>query len=1013
MIELAAPRKDARTHHFDPSRFALIHNLPPTLEYHPFVRLRLDGYLVREILPPFFVALLAFLVFIGLELILSLSDVLFARGVSTAVLLRLLSYKLPNILTLAAPAGVLLATFLALARLASDRELLAFQALGYSLRRLLLPFLAFGLIVSGLSFAFSELVVPTAEARYRQELLTLLYRGPAPLIQENVFFRGPQGELFYVERYTGNKVEGVVVYDLSGQLYPRSSFPAVITAKEGEISGGRLALVEGRVMHFGSSGELTEILGFQGLTITVGEGVEEAILGGRTPSEMSTRELRARIQLLRQSGHDVRSLLVEYHGKLAVAAAALVFVLFGAPLGAILGHRGRATGMVVGFLLAAGAQALFLWARTLARRGFLPPALGGWLPHLVFGAIGLFLFLGADRLRFRGFLLFMLLGVMGFAAPPFTELSADELIVDTDGKWLSATKARIIFSEYTVVAERLSLSEQGEWTLEAWEAQVHSEEGDVRTKYLIAQLAKEGTLRHARLRDFSGEVKFSGPEKEETLVFMADQGEVEFWEGKLVRVFGNDVVFTTCPCIDGAPYRVHAQEFLLLPEKWLFARDLQVHSFGHLIAWLPFYAARLGEEGVPFLPEIGHSALGWFLRWSIPWSLAEGTVGAFTITLYPQVGRVDPAVQAVWESGGLFLSKDRANLRLRGGWLNQTWDIQGRYDSTGLFFSLSGRLQHWQVSVQAGLVETEATAYARMPEVLFSRSLSFLGGNLNLRLGFGRYREGEIEGWRAGFGGSWNWSTALGTLQPQVSLNFGIDQYPGTERVYLGVAPALSFGVLSFWYQGQASAGRSLFTFDATPMKSQVGLSIQVVESGWSQSLTAGWDCLENTFLPLRWTAKNPAFSFTFSFLWPMVSLLSSKWEASLQTQDWLVMVSGGLSETGWEDLVIRGNMKKEEWAVEGGVRLALPCVCPKRLALALQGPFNSEWSGSLCVEFDFPSGEFLQLEAGLFHTFLGCLRLGLSFYLGGFRLSLDIPAFPEAKVQFAPLDEGLRLGGL
>ncbi|MGB9861982.1 MAG: LptF/LptG family permease, partial [Candidatus Bipolaricaulaceae bacterium] len=216
----------------------------------PFVRLSVDRYIFREILPPFFVSLLAFLVFIGLELILSLSDALFSRGISAATLLRLLSYKLPNILTLAAPAGVLLATFLALARLASDRELLAFQALGYSLRRLLLPFLGFGLVVSALSFAFSEFVVPNAEVSYRRELLAILYRGPAPLVQENVFFRGPQGELFYIERYSGQKAEGVVVYDLSGQLYPRSSFPAVITAKEGRFSSGQLFLKDGRVLRF-------------------------------------------------------------------------------------------------------------------------------------------------------------------------------------------------------------------------------------------------------------------------------------------------------------------------------------------------------------------------------------------------------------------------------------------------------------------------------------------------------------------------------------------------------------------------------------------------------------------------------------------------------------------------------------------------------------------------------------------------------------------------------------------
>ncbi|MCS7239692.1 MAG: LptF/LptG family permease [Candidatus Bipolaricaulota bacterium] len=977
------------------------------------MRLRLDSYLVREILPPFFVALLAFLVFIGLELILSLSDVLFSRGISTAVLLRLLSYKLPNILTLAAPAGVLLATFLALARLASDRELLAFQALGYSLRRLLLPFLAFGLVISGLSFVFSELVVPTAEARYRQELLSLLYRGPSPVIQENVFFRGAQGELFYVERYTGNKVEGVVIYDLSGQLYPRSSFPAVITAKTGQFSAGRITLTEGRVMHFGASGELTEILGFQELTIAVGEGVEEAILGGRTPSEMSTRELRARIEILRQSGHDVRSLLVEYHGKLAVAAAAFVFVLFGAPLGAILGHRGRATGMVVGFLLATGAQALFLWARTLARRGFLPPALGGWLPHLVFGAIGVLLFLGADRLRFRGLLLFILLGVAGFAAPPFTELSAEELVIEAEGTVFLATNARLVLSEYTLVAARLSLSEQEGWVLEAQEAEVRSAESSVHAKYLAAELTKDGVLTSAELQNFSGAVKFSGPEKEETLWFSAEQGEVEFQAGELVRVAGTAVVFTTCPCIEGAPYRVQAEEFLLLPEKWLFARNLQVHSFGYPVVWLPFYAARLGEAGVPFLPEVGHSALGWFLRWSIPWSLAEGTVGAFTLTLYPQAGRIDPAMHAFWDNGELALSKERANLRMRGIWLGQDWDVQGRYDSTGLFFSLSGRLRDWQLSVQAGVVETGEKTYTRLPEIIFSRSLSVLGGNLILRLGVGRYREGETEGWRAGFSGSWDWSAPLETFRPQLSLRFSVDQYPGAEQAYFGVTPKLSLGWLALWYEGQISAGRSLFTFDAAPRQSQFGFSIQAMESGRSQSLVVGWDFLENAFLPIRWTVKSSDLSFALSFQLPAISLLSGKWEAKVQTQDGVAVVSGGFSGTTWEDVVVRGSASRGEWMVEGGLRLAIPCACPKRVALAVQGALNPEWSAFLWLEYDFLSQEFVQLGGSVFYTFLGCLRLGLSLYLGGFSVSLEIPAFPEAKVRFAPLDEGLRVGGL
>lgn len=129
-------------------------------------------------------------------------------GAGAAELLRLVVYKLPTLFTYAIPAAALLATFLALGRLAADRELLAFQALGYSLRRLILPFLLFGALASGVAFSLSEFAVPPAEAAYRQEFLALVYRGAVPQVQQAVFFRGLYGETYYVERSEGDRLRG-------------------------------------------------------------------------------------------------------------------------------------------------------------------------------------------------------------------------------------------------------------------------------------------------------------------------------------------------------------------------------------------------------------------------------------------------------------------------------------------------------------------------------------------------------------------------------------------------------------------------------------------------------------------------------------------------------------------------------------------------------------------------------------------------------------------------------------
>lgn len=982
------------------------------------VHLRLDRYLFREILPPFFVALLAFLVFIGLQLVLSLSDTLYARGASTLTLLRLLAWKLPNLLTLAIPAGALLATFLALSRLVSDRELLALQALGYSLRRILVPFLLFGVLASAVSFALGELVVPRAEAQYRRDLLEILYRGPVPVVQENVFFRGSQGELYYIARYTGEKAEGVVVYDLSGRIYPPASFPTMVTAEEGEITTGRLALSEGRILRFDSQGRLEEVTKFSQLTLEVGEELKEAVLGGRTPSEMSTRELRERIEVVRNAGLDVRNLLIEYHGKLAIAAAALVFVLFGAPVGVLLGRRGRATGMVVGFLLAAAAQGLFLWARTMARQGFLPPYLGGWLPHLLFGSLGICLFLGADRLRLRGSLLILLLGlslpgIVGSAAPPFQELWAEELTIEEDGRVFQARSAHLVLGEYEISAARLRLEEGDLWKVEAEEASIEGKDSSVTADSFQADLTQEGELRTVALSGFSGEVRFQGPEKEETLTFRGEEGEVEFEEGGMGRVWGRKVQFTTCPCCQAYPYLVEAEEFLMYPEEWLLAQGVTVEAFGHPLAWLPFYASRLGEEGMPLFPEVGRSTLGWFLKWSIPWSPAEGVVGALLLTWYPEAGRLEPGMRAIWDGGSLSLLPGKAALRAEGELWGQPWRGTFSLQDSKLLLDLSGRLEGWSITVLGGLVDEEDREYERLPELSLSRSEGgWLGGTLGLTLGAGRFREGDVVGWRTGTGLTWSRRLGFGPLSLDLPLSLGMDLYPSTSRAYLNLSPSIALGNLALQYVGQWSGGRSPFQFDATPPRSEAWLSLRGEQGGWNQNLRVGWDLAQGQALPGSWTVKHSGLTLSLRFSPLPLGVLSASWEGRLKSGNWVVSASGGLSgPTQWQDLLIRCQGGYEAWSLGVGLRVGVSPLALLRAALTLEGILAEEWSWSIAGEFDFRSRTLVQLEAGVFRNLAGCLRVGVQVGLQSFRLSLDVPAFPAAKVRFAPLDEGLRFG--
>ncbi len=978
---------------------------------------RIDRYLVREILPPFFLAVLAFLVFIGLELVISLSDTVLARGAGALELLRLVAYKLPTLFSFALPAAVLLATFLALGRLAGDRELLAFQTVGFSLRRVTVPFILFGALASGAAFFLGEYAVPPAEAAYRREYLNLLYRGAPPRVQEAVFFRGLQGETYYLEKIEQERVSGVLVYDQTGRILPvEGRFPTVITAKEGRFSGGTLELWGGRVLRFSPEGALAEVVRFERLTLEVGEELRRAVIGGKTPSEMSVRELGQRIELLRRSGLDPRSLVVEYHAKLALSAAAFVFVLFGAPLGALLGRRGRATGAIVGFVLVAAAQGLFVWARSMAQRGLIPPFLGGWLPHMGFAALGLVLLVTLDRLRLRGLLpLVFLVGLTTTGTPPpFRQLEAEEIWLEQNAQALKAIAVRLELEDYTLEAASLQARQEPPgWTIEAQDASLKGKDGEWRAGNLRAFLTAEGQVRTLSGDNIRGTSVFRGPEKQETLYFEAQWGEATFERGELARVEGKHVEFTTCPCLSGAPYRVWAEEFVLLAQQWLYARSITIRSFDLEVLWLPVYVARLGEESSPLFPQIGWTGDLLYLRWAFPLSFGEGTAGAVGLTWYPTAWRVEPSLVGTWPGGNLSLSLTGMRAQLQGRGPLGPWRASLSWTGTALSANVRGETKGWSWALAWGRMEKGDFVYETAPELTLSSRGRQLGGDLSLQVSGGLYREGQTASQRVSLALSWSGRQTWGDLTFAWPWDVRLDLYRDKEKAAVGASPSLQLGAFSLGYSGRWTYGRSPFAFDTEVPTSQLTLGASLRSRGWRLTLTSGWNFQAGDFLPLRGTVSGPGLSSEWSFTLSPLTFLRARAAWTWKGGGASLTVEGGARNNPWrwDDLVVRGLWTGERIGFTGGLRVGLAPLRLLRWACTGEWGPAEDWIVRVGLEYDGPTGRIVQWETGVSRLFVGCLRVGVAAGSGGIVFQVEVPAFPQAKIRFAPLDEGLRLG--
>lgn len=154
----------------------------------------MDGYILRELLLPFLFGVGVFSslgVSVGalFELIRRLTEAELTFPLAAQILLL----RLPQFIAYAFPMSMLLAALMTYSRLSSDSELVALKGCGISVARLILPAVFLSLVVTGITFAFNEFIVPAANYR-----ATLLYE--RAIGEEKPTFR--EKNIFYQEFQT-------------------------------------------------------------------------------------------------------------------------------------------------------------------------------------------------------------------------------------------------------------------------------------------------------------------------------------------------------------------------------------------------------------------------------------------------------------------------------------------------------------------------------------------------------------------------------------------------------------------------------------------------------------------------------------------------------------------------------------------------------------------------------------------------------------------------------------------
>lgn len=355
----------------------------------------LNRYISREFINAFFLSIAIFTFVLLVGNFIKMAELIINKGVLLIYLLKLVIYLIPFLLSYTVPMAMLTATLIAFGRLSGDNEIMAMRALGISVFTISMPILVLGLTVSLLSIPLNDKLLTKSHFASRKVLKEIGLRTPTAYIEAGTFIKDFEGCIVFIHEIKGNKLKNIRIYQ------PQENRPTrTITAKEGEfISAPQKGLVKLKLID--GTSEEPDInnpvhffkLNFKTyyMTLNMQDKPKLGKLEKKT-REMCIRELREESKKLGQEGIELGPILTEIHKKIAVSFSALVFVLIAIPL-AIKTHvseKSISLGISVGvlviyWLLLAGGTAFAL-------RGLAAPWLAMWLPNILVGSAGLFMF---------------------------------------------------------------------------------------------------------------------------------------------------------------------------------------------------------------------------------------------------------------------------------------------------------------------------------------------------------------------------------------------------------------------------------------------------------------------------------------------------------------------------------------------------------------------------------------------------------------------------------------------
>lgn len=177
----------------------------------PFVMKKLHIFILKSYAGPLAMTFFISLFILVMQGLWRYADDIVGKGLELPIMAELLFYVSLQVVPMALPLAILLASLMTFGNLGEHYELTAIKASGISLFRMMKPLVALTVCVSGMAFWFSNNVLPVANLKFYTLLYSVRQARPELEIKEKVYYDGVDGFRIKVEN---KDHETGMLYDL-------------------------------------------------------------------------------------------------------------------------------------------------------------------------------------------------------------------------------------------------------------------------------------------------------------------------------------------------------------------------------------------------------------------------------------------------------------------------------------------------------------------------------------------------------------------------------------------------------------------------------------------------------------------------------------------------------------------------------------------------------------------------------------------------------------------------------